>query len=58
MQTQANEAERRTERLDKVVELLRAKVAVLQQGTLEAFVRQYYGQVDPEDLAERELADL
>ncbi len=31
---------------------------MLQQGTLEAFVRSYFGQVDPEDLAERELADL
>ncbi len=58
MQTQANESELRSERLDRVVELLRGKLAADQHGTLEAFVRSYFGQVDPEDLAERELADL
>ena len=54
MQDPANEAELRAERLDQVVELLRSKVAAPQQATLEAFVRQYFGQVDPEDLAERD----
>jgi len=58
MQTQVNESELRSERLDQVVGLLRSKLAAGQHGTLEAFVRCYFGQVDPEDLAERELADL
>jgi len=58
MQTPTNEAELRSERLDEIVELLRSKVTPGQQGALEAFVRSYFGQVDPEDLAERELADL
>ena len=58
MQTQANESELRSERLDHVVGLLRGKLAADQHGTLEAFVRSYFGQVDPEDLAEREVADL
>ncbi len=48
----------RSERLDQIVKLLRGKVAAGQQNTLDAFVRCYFGQVDPEDLAERELADL
>ena len=38
--------------------LVRAKVAPEQRDALVAFVRDYYGQVDPDDLAERQLADL
>ncbi len=37
---------------------MRAKVAPDQRKTLEAVVERYYGQVDPEDLAERQPADL
>nr|MBP6776636.1 NAD-glutamate dehydrogenase [Piscinibacter sp.] len=58
MPTSAHEADARSERLEQVLKLLRAKVAVPQQATLEAFVLRYFGQVDPEDLAEREPADL
>ena len=58
MQTPANEADLRSARLDEVVKLLRGKVAADQQSTLDAFVRSYFGQVDPEDLDDRDLADL
>ena len=46
------------ERLDQVLALVREKVPAEARGPLEAFVRAYYRQVDPEDLAEREPADL
>ncbi|MEO8506732.1 MAG: NAD-glutamate dehydrogenase [Betaproteobacteria bacterium] len=58
MKPNAVEQDRRAERLDELAALIRAKVAPDQRATLEAFVRAYYGQVDPDDLAERELADL
>ena len=58
MQTPGNDAQLRSERLDRVVALLRSKLVAHQHATLEAFVRRYFGQVDPEDLADRELADL
>ena len=48
----------RDEVLEEVGELVRRRVAAHQQEMVIAFVRRYYGQVDPEDLAERELADL
>jgi glutamate dehydrogenase len=50
--------DRRTERLDELLALVRAKVAPSLRDALLAFVRDYYGQVDPDDLAERQLADL
>ncbi len=52
------EDDRRTERLGEVVALVRAKVPAEQRKTLELLVGRYFGQVDPEDLAEREPADL
>jgi glutamate dehydrogenase len=58
MQAHATDAELRSERVDQIVALLHSKVAEEQQARLEAFVRAYFGQVDAEDLAERELADL
>jgi glutamate dehydrogenase len=58
MQTPGNEAQLRSERIERLVALLRSKIASPQLATLDAFVRRYFGQVDPEDLAERELADL
>jgi glutamate dehydrogenase len=58
MTTQATDTGRRDERLDEVVQLIRAKVAADAADELAAFARQYFGQVDPEDLAEREVADL
>ena len=57
--TKTTEAGRRDERLGEVVQLIEAKVAdaaAVQQ--LGEFVRQYFGQVDTEDLAERQPADL
>jgi glutamate dehydrogenase len=47
-----------SERLDQVLALVREKVAPEARGPVEAFVRAYYRQVDPGDLAEREAADL
>src|SRR5437660_1160473 len=48
----------RARRLDEVSRLVAAKVAPEQRATLQAFVDGYYGQVDPEDLLERQPADL
>src|SRR2546427_833803 len=48
----------RTQRLDEVAQLVAAKVAPEQRATLQAFIARYYGQVDPEDLLERQPADL
>ncbi len=58
METDAPGTGSRGERLDEVVGLIRAKVATDQADLLAAFVRQYFGQVDPEDLADRQVADL
>ena len=44
--------------LDDVQNLVRTRVAGDQKAALEAFVARYYGQVDPEDLAERRPGDL
>ena len=52
------EQDRRTARLDELVALVRTKVAPEQRAMLEAFLRVYYAQVDPDDLADRQLADL
>ena len=58
MAQSAHDAAASADRLEQVLELLRTRVADGQRATLEAFVRRYFGQVDPEDLAEREPADL
>jgi glutamate dehydrogenase len=47
-----------SERLDQVLALVREKVPPETRGPVEAFVRAYYRQVDPGDLAERSAADL
>ena len=47
-----------SERIDQVLALVREKVAPEARGPVEAFVRGYYRQVDPGDLAERAAADL
>ncbi len=47
-----------SERLEQVLALVREKLAPEARGPVEAFVRAYYRQVDPEDLAERAAADL
>src|SRR5688572_26361060 len=46
------------ERIGEVVALLQTKVARDEQRALEGFVREYFRQVDPEDLAERLPEDL
>ena len=48
----------RTRQIDEVLELVRAKVGTDQRSTILDFVQRYFGQVDPEDLAERQPADL
>jgi glutamate dehydrogenase len=48
----------RAQRLEEVLKLVQAKVAAAQRDTLSAFILRYYGQVDPEDLADRAPADL
>ncbi|MGO4392184.1 NAD-glutamate dehydrogenase [Variovorax sp. M-6] len=58
MEIDATETGRRVERLDEVIQLIRTKVAGDPAELLAAFVRQYFGQVDPEDLDERQAADL
>ncbi len=48
----------RVQRLDEVLKLVRNKVAPEKQDLLERFVKLYFSQLDPEDLAERQPADL
>jgi glutamate dehydrogenase len=48
----------RAQHLEEVLKLVQAKVPAAQRNTIAAFVQRYYGQVDPEDLAERAPADL
>jgi len=56
MNDQANDG--RTRELDAVVRLVRTRTAAVKRDVLERFVLRYFGQVDPEDLAERSPADL
>ncbi|HXX84400.1 MAG TPA: NAD-glutamate dehydrogenase [Casimicrobiaceae bacterium] len=44
--------------LGEVLKLVRSKVAPDQRAVVEDFVVRYYGQVDPEDLADRRPTDL
>src|SRR6266480_2670113 len=46
------------QRLDDVLKLVRTKVAPAQRATVEAFAVRYFQDVDAEDLAERQPADL
>ena len=46
------------ERIEQVIALVKARVPAPQQATLETLVRRYFERVDPEDLAERDPADL
>jgi glutamate dehydrogenase len=57
MKNDRGDQNRRVE-LNEVTALVRTRVAPEQRAMLEAFVHAYYGQVDPEDLAERTPADL
>ena len=58
MTTATIEMDQASERLDEVIKLVHAKVAADQQEAITNFIRQYFGQVDPEDVEEREVADL
>ena len=58
MKNNVIESDRRTDSLGEVIALVRAKVAPEQRKTLETVVERYFGQVDPEDIAERQPADL
>jgi glutamate dehydrogenase len=58
MNSNTAEQERRSERLGEVTALVRAKAAPERDTMPEAVISRYYGQVDPEDLAERQPADL
>jgi len=58
MKANTVEQDRRTARLDELAALVRTKVAPEQRAMLESFLRAYYAQVDPDDLADRQLADL
>ncbi len=52
------EDDHHAERLAELVAMVRAKVAPDERAAIEAFVSAYYGRVDPEDLADRPVADL
>src|SRR2546430_5149086 len=54
----ANDQDIRVQGLDEVLRLVRSKVAPDMRSLLERFVRRYFSQLDPEDLAERQPTDL
>ena len=56
MNTHADDG--RARQLDAVLGLVRTRTTAVQREVLERFVVRYFGQVDPEDLAERTPADL
>jgi len=56
MKTNADDG--RAQQLDLVLGLVRTRTTAVQREVLERFVIGYFGQVDPEDLAERAPADL
>src|SRR5258707_7056047 len=58
MLTQTNQTGLRAARMDEVVKVVRAKVPPEQRETLADFTQTYYGQVDPDELVERQVADL
>ena len=58
MATETMQAYRRNKRLADLAELLREKLPPEQRALLIAFADDYFGQVDADDLAERDLADL
>src|ERR1700693_5837619 len=54
----ANDQDSRVQRLEEVLKVVRAKVASEKRSLLERFVQQYFSQLDPDELAERQPADL
>ncbi len=55
---QPQDDQSRDSRLDEIAALLRTRLPAEQQAALLGFVRQYFGQVDPEDMQARGAADL
>lgn len=58
MQAQTTASGPRAERMDEVLQLVRSRAAADQRDTLVDFVQRYFDQVDPQELAERQVADL
>jgi glutamate dehydrogenase len=56
MNDQTNDG--RARELEAVLRLVRTRTTAVKRDVLERFVLRYFGQVDPEDLAERSPADL
>ena len=54
----ANGDAAQVQRLDEVLKLVRGKVAPAQRAVVEEFTARYFRDVEAEDLAEREAADL
>src|SRR6266567_3085536 len=54
----ANDQDSRVQGLEEILRLVRARVAPDKRSLLERFVQQYFSQLDPEDLSERQPADL
>ena len=52
------ETQAKTDLVESVLALVRSRVAVGQAVQAEEFVRQFFRQVDPDDLRKREPADL
>ncbi len=58
MQAQTNAGGPRAERMEEVIKLVQVRAGEDQREALADFVQRYFGQVDPEELAERQVADL
>ncbi|HSW06874.1 NAD-glutamate dehydrogenase [Aquabacterium sp.] len=58
MPTTTTDSGPNSEPLDKVIALVASRLPPEQRETIAAFTRQYFGQVDPEDIAEQEVGDL
>jgi glutamate dehydrogenase len=58
MLAQTNTPGLRAERMDEVVKLVQGRSGPDQREVLADFVQRYFGQVDPQELAERQVADL
>ncbi len=52
------EQDRHAERIAELVAMVRARTVPEERAVIESFVHAYYGKVDPEDLADRPVADL
>src|SRR5215831_20120688 len=57
-ETMEADVESASARVGEVLKLVRSRVPADRRALLEDFVLRYYGQVDPEDLADRQPGDL